>query len=194
MPFVFSRVKSGIPPDPIPAGRRYGRVVSSHVPPCIPPSFPVFEFAPEDPAAEDLVAGGDARRWLWHWDGPVGAPAQGVVLAWAAGPASALVYTTEEVFDVSYARFHAAHLALGGTFLPRADRPDGASLIVQEMKRLRDDDAWSPIPGLVPGATHAEATEQKAYTVAYALFEGGAVFVATIGIPADRLKVRIAPA
>jgi hypothetical protein len=189
LPFVFSRAKSGIPPDPIPVNGRYGHAVSSYVPPCIPPSFPLFEFDPGHlrPAA--------ARRWLWHWDGRAGAPAQGVVLAWAADAASALVCTTEEVVGAADARFRAAHLALAGTFLPQPDRPAGAARIVQEMMRLReDDDAWSPIPGLVPAVAYAEATEQKSYTLAYTLFEGGAVFVATIGVPVDRLKVRIARA
>lgn len=152
----------------------------------VPPSFPLYEFAPQDPA-EDAAA----RRWPSHWDGQVGAPAADVVLAWESGPASALVRTTERVFEAAYARFLAAHLALGGTFLPAAMRPIGPALIAREMERLRDDDGlWSPLPGLVPGATRSEAGTGDGYSMAYTLFDGGAVFVAALGVAPERFRVR----
>ena len=152
----------------------------------IPPSFPLYEFVPEG------FADSTARRWLWHWDGLVGAPAEGVVLAWASGSATALVNTTHHTHDAAYARFLATHLALGGTFLPATNRPAGATQIGREMERLRDDDSlWLPIPELVPGATRAESATCDGYAVAYALFDGGSVFITAIDVLPEHFKVRI---
>ena len=155
----------------------------------VEPSFPLYEFEPDAPA------GRAALRRLWHWNGLVGAPAADVTLAWSDGPAAALVCTSADAFDTPRARFFAAHLALGGTFLPAADRPEGASAIARRMAALRDDgNLWSPIPGLVPEAVRAEGAECNAFTLAYTLFDGGAVFVAAIGIPLQGLAIRIAGA
>jgi hypothetical protein len=153
----------------------------------IPPSFPLYEFASE------ASADGAARRWFVHWDGRVGAPAEDVLLAWASGSASVLVCTTDRIFDRAYARYRAAHLALGGTFLPAASRPVGPTQIARAMEQLRDDDdAWLPIRGLVPGATRAEAAQDFGCTAAYTLFDGGAVFVVAVGIPLQHVRVRVA--
>jgi hypothetical protein len=153
----------------------------------IPPSFPLYEFAPEG------RADGPERRWLWHWDGRVSAPAADVILAWASGEATALVCTTSRVFDAAYARFRAAHLALGGTFLPAALQLSGSTRIVRAMERFRDDDSlWSPIPGLVPGATHAEAAAGDGYVIAYTQFDGGTASVTATGVPLEHFRVRVA--
>ena len=153
----------------------------------LPPSFPLYEFVPESSAA------GEARRWLAHWDGRVGAPAEGVILAWERGSASVSVCTTNQKYDAAYARFRAAHLAIGGTFLPAALRPVGPTPIVREMERFRDDDGlWSPIPGLVPGATRAEAATGDGYAIAYTQFDGGAVFVTAVGVAPEHFRVRVA--
>jgi len=153
----------------------------------IPPAFPLYEFVPRE------SADGTDRRWLAGWDGLVGAPAADVLLAWERGPASVLVRTTSRVFDAAYARFVTAHLALGGTFLPAALRPVGPTRIAHEMERFRDDDGlWSPISGLVPGATRAEAAAADGYSIAYTQFDEGAVFVAAVGVRPENLRVRIA--
>jgi hypothetical protein len=154
----------------------------------IPPSFPLYEFA-----SETFADDGAARRWFAHWDGRVGAPAEDVLLAWASGSARVLVCTTDQAFDRAYARYRAVHLALGGTFLPAAGRPVGPTGIARAMEQLQDDDdAWSPIRGLVPGATCAEAAQDYGCAVAYTLFAGGAVFVVAVGIPLEYLAVRVA--
>ena len=153
----------------------------------IPPAFPLYEFVPRD------SADGAEQRWLAHWDGRIGAPAADVLLAWERGSASVLVRTTNRVLDAAYARFVAAHLALGGTFLPPARRPIGPTLIAREMERFRDDDGlWSPISGLVPGATRAEAAAGDGYSIAYTQFDEGAVFVAAVGVPPEDFRVRVA--
>jgi hypothetical protein len=150
------------------------------------PSFPLYEFAPE--GFEDSAA----QRRLWHWNGQVGASAESVILAWTNGSASALVDTTRETYDATYARYLATHLALSGTFLPTANRPAGATQIAREMERLRDDDSlWLPIPGLVSGATHAESAICDGYALAYTLFDGAAVFIAAIDVKPADFKIRV---
>jgi hypothetical protein len=152
----------------------------------IPPAFPLYEFVPKE------SADGTDRRRLAHWDGLVGAPAADVLLAWERGPASVLVRTTDRVFEGTYARVVAAHLALGGTLLPTVLRPVGPKRIVREIERFRDDDdLWSPIPDLVPGATRAEAAAADGYSIAYTQFDEGAVFVAAVGVPLEDFRVRI---
>jgi hypothetical protein len=153
----------------------------------IPPAFPLYEFVPKEPA------GGTDRRSPAGWDGLVGAPAADVLLAWERGPASVLVRTTDRNFEGAYARVVAAHLALGGTFLPATLRPVGPARIMREIERFRDDDGlWSPIPGLVPDATRTEAAAADGYSIAYTQFDKGAVFVAAVGVPLEDLRVRIA--
>jgi hypothetical protein len=155
----------------------------------------MYEFDPDD--AGD---GGAGRRRMVHWDGAIGEPAADVVLEWTNDEASVLVCTTDRIFDAAYARFRAAHLALGGTFLPAAGRPVGPTRIVRAMERLRDDDdAWSPIPGLVPEAFHgtvtataSESADCDGYALAYTLFDGGAVFVVAVGVPPERFRLRVA--
>lgn len=153
----------------------------------LPPAFPLYEFVPKK------LANDTNRRWLAGWDGLTGAPAADVLLAWEKGPASALVRTTNRTFEGTYARVVAAHLALGGTFLPTALRPVGPTRIMREIERLRDDESlWSPLPGLVPNATYAEAAAADGYSIAYTQFNEGAVFIAAVGIPPEDFKVRIA--
>lgn len=163
----------------------------------IEPSFPLYEFEPEALAAPVPGAGpgGGARRRFWHWNGRVGAPAADVTLAWTDDAASVLVCTSADAFDTASARFRTAHLALGGTFLPPTGRPVDAGKTARRIERLRDDGGlWSPIPGLVPGTVGAEGADCEDFTLAYTLFEGGAVFVAAIGVPLARLAVRVADA
>jgi hypothetical protein len=153
----------------------------------IAPAFPLYEFEPRQ------SAGRTERRWMAHWDGLVGAPAEDVLLAWERGSASVLVRTTSRVFDAAYARFVAAHLALGGTFLPPTLRPIGPTRIAREMERLRDDDSlWSPTSGLLPDATWAEAAAGEDYSIAYTLFGEGAVFIAAVGVQPEDFRIRIA--
>ena len=158
----------------------------------IEPSFPLYEFEPGD-AAGFSDSDSPARRWFRHWNGRVGEPAADVTLARADGPASVLVCTSADTFDAAYTRFSAAHLALGGTFLPAASRQAGATRIAIRMEGIRDDDGlWSPIPGLVPGSVRAEGADCDGFTLAYTVFDGGTVFVAAIGVPLERLAVRLA--
>ena len=153
----------------------------------IAPSFPLYEFESETPAD------GAERRSFVHWDGRVGDPAEDVSLAWESKLAKVLLCTTGRVFDRAGARHRAVHLAIGGTFLPTADRPVGSTQIAGAMERLRDDDdAWSPARGLVPGATDAEAAQRFGCALAYTLFDGGAVFVVAVGVPLEHVRVRIA--
>lgn len=162
----------------------------------IPPSFPLYEFAPDlSPDGGGGARSGTGRRRMAHWDGAIGKPAEAVVLEWTNDSASVLVCTTDQLFDPTYARFRAAHLALGGTFLPAASRPAGPSRIARAMERLRDDDAaWSPItipvPGLPRDAVTAEAAECDGYALAYTLFDDGAVFVAAVGVLPERFRLR----
>ena len=153
----------------------------------IPPAFPLYEFVPRK------SAGSTDRRWLAGWDGLVGAPAADVLLAWERGPASVLVRTTNRVFEGTYARVVAAHLALGGTFLPAPLRPGGPTQIKREIERFRDSAGlWSPIPGHVPDATRAEAASAEGYSIAYTQFDEGAVFLAAVGVQPEDFRVRIA--
>ena len=153
----------------------------------IPPAFPLYEFVPRK------SAGSTDRRWLAGWDGLVGAPAADVLLAWERGPASVLVRTTNRVFEGTYARVVAAHLALGGTFLPAPLRPVGPTQIKREIERFQDDAGlWSPIPGHVPDATRAEAASAEGYSIAYTQFDEGAVFLAAVGVQPEDFRVRIA--
>ena len=153
----------------------------------IPPAFPLYEFVPRK------SAGSTDRRWLAGWDGLVGAPAADVLLAWERGPASVLVRTTNRVFEGTYARVVAAHLALGGTFLPAPLRPVGPTQIKREIKRFQDDAGlWSPIPGHVPDATRAEVASAEGYSIAYTQVDEGAVFLAAVGVPPEDFRVRIA--
>ena len=153
----------------------------------IPPAFPLYEFVPRK------SAGSTDRRWLAGWDGLVGAPAADVLLAWERGPASVLVRTTNRVFEGTYARVVAAHLALGGTFLPAPIRPVGPTQIKREIERFQDDAGlWSPIPGHVPDATRAEVASAEGYSIAYTQFDEGAVFLAAVGVQPEDFRVRIA--
>lgn len=153
----------------------------------VAPSFPLYEFVSE--TSDD----GAGRRWFVHWDGRVGAPAEDVLLAWERGSDRVLVCTTDRVFDRAHARHRAVHLAIGGTFLPIADRPVGPTQIARAMERLRDDDeAWFPTSGLVPSATAAEATRHFGCSIAYTLFDGGALFVIAVGVPLEHVRVRTA--
>jgi hypothetical protein len=165
----------------------------------IPPAFRLYEFSAE--AVEVRVGGngggpgggGRERRWFAHWDGAVDTPAEEVVLAWSRGSATVSVCTSGQQYDVRAARLRAAHLALGGTLLPIRRRPDGPVQVMREMERLRDGDRfWARYAGLVPGADYAEAAACEGYALAYTLFDGGAVFVTAVGVPAERFRIRVA--
>jgi hypothetical protein len=156
----------------------------------IPPAFRLYEFSAE---AVDVRGGGAERRWFAHWDGFIGAPAEEVVLAWSRGAATATVCTSGQPYDVHAARLRAAHLALGGTLLPIRRRPAGPAEATREMQRLRNGDRlWARYTGLVPRATYAEAVACDGYALAYTIFDGGAVFVTAVGVPAERFRIRIA--
>jgi hypothetical protein len=160
----------------------------------IPPAFPLYEFSAEG-ADIRALGGGEAgeRRWFAHWDGLVGAPAEEVILAWSRGRATVAVCTSGRPYEPRRARFRAAHLALGGTLLPIRRRPADATEIVRELERLRDGDRfWARYAGLLPGAAYAEAAACDGYAVAYTIFDGGAVFVTAVGVPAERFRIRVA--
>jgi hypothetical protein len=55
----------------------------------VPPGFGLYEF---DDAP--LRPGQPARRWFRHWNGPVGQPADEVILGWTAADAAVLVATS----------------------------------------------------------------------------------------------------
>ena len=154
----------------------------------IPPAFSLYEFS-----AESAGVTGPERRWFAHWDGKIGEPAVEVVLAWSRGKASAAVCTSSAEYDRAGARLRAAHLALGGTLLPIRRRPQGPEEINQELARLRDGDRfWARTHGLVPEARRAEAAFCDGYALAYTRFDGGAVFIAAVGVRPEHFRVRVA--
>lgn len=155
----------------------------------IPAAFSLYEF---DDAGRAGPGGAAGRRWFSHWDGLIGAPAEEVSLGWAAGGATVVVCTSGRSYDDADARFRAAHLALGGTELPVARRPESAAATAREMERVRDaEDRWFEVPGVVPGGGPARAVAWDGFAVGYGrLAGGGIVFIAAVGVGPDRFRVR----
>jgi hypothetical protein len=154
----------------------------------VPPSFGLYEFD-GTPLPPDQAA----RRWFRHWNGPVGQPAEEVVLGWTAGDAAVLVATSGRPGDedTEWGRMSAAHLALGGTFLSASARPAGTREVGQEMMRIaRSPGLWSPGPVIVPGETPAELAVRDGYVIARSQAGGQHVFIAAVGVAAGQLLVR----
>jgi hypothetical protein len=153
----------------------------------VPAPFGLYEFDDTDRAGPD----GAARRWFSHWNGLIGAPAEEVSLGWSAGGATVVVATSGRSYDDAYARFRAAHLALGGNELPIAHRPESPAAVGQEMKRIRDaDDLWSEVPGVRPGGPPASAATGGGFAVGYNRLDDGIIFVAAVGIGPGQFRVR----
>lgn len=153
-----------------------------------PATFGLYEF---DDAGLATADGAPARRWFSSWQGPVGEPAEEVTLGWARGDTTVLVCTSGREYDDEYARFIAAHVALGGTALPFPGAPQGAAATLREMERIRDAvDAWFEVPGVPPGGSPARAIACNGFAVAYSLLATGALFIAAVGLAPDRFLVR----
>lgn len=153
----------------------------------LPPPFNLWEFDNSGP----LVKAAE-RRWLSHWDGLVGSPAEEVSLGWSAGAAVALICTSGRSYDHTEARFRAAHLALGGDELPLAHRPPDATATMREISRISSaDELWrrgaSAAAGM-PALTVALC--DGGFTVAYFPLADGYVFIAAVRLAAGHLRVR----
>src|ERR1700761_3548588 len=74
-----------------------------------PPPFGLYELDDAPPGPDQPV-----RRWLRHWNGPVGQPAEEVILGWTAGDAAVLVATSGRPGDedTEGGRMSAADLAV----------------------------------------------------------------------------------
>ena len=68
----------------------------------VPARFALYEFDDRDQQA------GPVRRWLNHWDGALGQPAEEVTLAWSVDDAVVLVCTSGRDYDDAEARSRAA--------------------------------------------------------------------------------------
>jgi hypothetical protein len=162
----------------------------------LPAPFPLYEFVGR-PDATEAERRRTERRWFAHWDGPVGRPAEEVVLGWSQGDVTVLVCTSGRSYDRDLARWRTAHLALGGTLLT-ADHADRASMSTaakgRELARIRDsDELWSPCDGLLPSSpapSTAEVADCRDYVLAYAILEQGPVMLAAVGSVARDLLVR----
>ncbi|MGB6458171.1 MAG: hypothetical protein WBH47_27165 [Streptosporangiaceae bacterium] len=155
----------------------------------IPPEFDLYEFDDERPSPAS-----PARRWLSHWNGPVGAPAQEVTLGCSAGDATILVGTDGQLQHEPWARLGAAHLALGGNELPLPVRPASATATQRELQRIMSsDELWSEVPAMVGGGPTSQAAVLAGYAIAWCRVGEGAAFVAAVGIAPDKFRLRKVP-
>ena len=147
----------------------------------VPARFALYEFADRDQQA------GPVRRWLNHWDGALGQPAEEVTLAWSVDDAVVLVCTSGRDYHDAEARSRAAHLALGGNTLPVANQSADVADTVREMECLS-----STTPSLVPAQSRSGlAIHDHGDTRAsdrYLLLDYGAVFFAAA--PARQPRIR----
>lgn len=157
----------------------------------LPAPFPLYESGAPGRVEHPT---GRQRRWFAHWDGPIGSPAEEVLLGWSDGDATHVVCTSGRAYDKASARLRAAHLALGGTLLQPSDvkRASSAQETVAELERIRDaGDLWSPFAfDDLPGVSSGEATDYNGHALAYAILEHGAVLMAAVGATTDHLQVR----
>jgi hypothetical protein len=154
----------------------------------LPASFSLYEF---DDTGWAGPAGPAGQRRFSHWDGPVGQPAEEVTLSWAADQATVLVCTSGRTYDDEYARYRAAHLALGGTTLPIPNRPDTAADIARELERFRDaPESWREAPAGLPGGSPLHTAVSAGFAVGYSLLASGAVFIAAVGVEPDQFRLR----
>lgn len=148
----------------------------------IRPAFELFEF-------DDGLANirGEATRWLGHWDGLIGQPAEEVMLGWRARDAVAVVCTSGREYNDIDARQRAAHVALGGTALglPK-NRPDPAATW-REIERLSSQDSlWHSATDL----QEFTVVHGQGFVAGYRLLEAGALFVASTGLAREQLQAR----
>ena len=154
----------------------------------VPPGFELYEF---DDAS--LRPGQPARRRFRHFNGPVGQPAEEVVLGWSAGDAAVLVATSGRPGDEDpeWSRMGAAHLALGGTFLRASARPATTRGVGQEMRRIAESaELWSPGPAIVPGGPPSDLAVLDGYILARSAAGGQQVLIAAVGLAPGQLQVR----
>jgi hypothetical protein len=85
----------------------------------------------------------------------------------------------------------AAHLLLSGDDVPLAARPASPGAVHQELRRIMStDELWSPPPALFPAGPAAQLAILDGYAVAYCLLGTGVVFIAAVGVSADRFRIR----
>jgi hypothetical protein len=154
----------------------------------VPPEFELYEF-------DDTLLGpsSPARRWCRHWNGPVGQPADEVILGWTAGSAAVLVATSGRPGDedTEWSRMGAAHLALGGTFLSASARPATTREVGQEMRRIAGSPGlWSPGPVIVPGEAPADLADLNGYVLARSEAGNQQLLIAAVGVEPGRLRAR----
>jgi hypothetical protein len=152
----------------------------------MPPAFEVFEFD-DSPA----YIRGDAARWLCHWDGLVGQPAEEVILGWRARDTVALVCTSGREYNEIDARQRTAHIALGalsGTALPLPARRDAdPAATFREIERLSSQDTlWHSATDL----HEFTVVREPGFAAGYRLLEAGALFVASTGLAREQLQAR----
>ncbi len=147
----------------------------------VPARFALYEFDDRDQQA------GPVRRWLNHWDGAVGQPAEEVALAWSVDDAVVLVCTSGRDYDDAEARSRAAHLALGGNTLPVANQSVDVADTVREMECLSSThQAWSQPKAALDLRFTTTATPE--FLTGYLLLDYGAVFFAAA--PARQPRIR----
>ncbi len=151
----------------------------------VPATFDLYEF-------DDSEGGqvGPARRWLDHWDGLIGHPAEEVTLGWAAGQVVAVVCTSGRHYTDADARRRAAHLVFGGITLPVPHRPADAGAAQRQMEMLCSTPSLWYSPGGSVGQGHTTLVEGPGFTTGYRLLDCGAVFIAATHLPPDQLRTR----
>lgn len=153
----------------------------------VPPRFELFEFD-ERPLS---LSPQDSRRWFSGWNGPVGAPAREVTLAWSAGRATVLVATADWDGPAELTRLSAAHLALGGDALPVPSRPVSTGAVMREIERISaSDELWAVGPALAPDGPPSQVAAGDGFWLAYAPAGAETVLVAAVGASPGQLSVR----
>lgn len=150
----------------------------------IPATFDLFEFDDSGKQA------GPVRRWLDHWDGLVGQPAEEVTLGWSAGQTVALVCTSGREYSDTDARHRAVHLALGGITLPLSERPSNPADTHREIDRLSSATSDWYSGGGAADEQETRFVDASDFTTGYRLLKRGAIFIAATGLKPDQLRTR----
>jgi hypothetical protein len=161
----------------------------NEAPSFIPATFDLYEF--DDHGYTRLGSATIKRRWLSHWDGLIGKPAEEVTLAWSDGASTALVCTSGRSYDEARARSRAMYLALGGDELPIANRPESAAAIHEEIERVSSrGELWSQASGIISKGLPVEATTCNGFSVAFSRLSNEIVFIAAVNIDLHQFRVR----
>lgn len=153
----------------------------------VPPEFDLYEFD-----EGNVTTGRDStpRRWFIHWDGLIDAPAEEVMLGWAAGDSIAIVCTSGRRYDRSEARLRAAHVALGGDVLTIPGRPQGPLATGRAMNEFRNSQLWTGTADTPNTEDAAEAASPEGYSIGYQRLRDGIVFIAAVNVETTQFRIR----